>query len=175
MIVDLPDGFPENGESQAGVAGWETHPQNLTEYDPITTDGEFLSDQLRSLSPTLFLDPDEKQIQVSIIDVHDSDEDALAHQHHAFTSLVELEHFILHQARQKTRMISVSQEYSLNPLNITEELMRKILSFHQVSPSFLAILLACGDQPRVCDEGLSNVSLEKSSDGSFSKIYSISI
>lgn len=62
---------------------------------------------------------------------------------------------------------SIAQTFSLKPLNVTEELMRKVLTYHQVTPDFLAILFSCGDHPQAGDTGSGNWIIKQSLDGKY--------
>ena len=55
------------------------------------------------------------------------------------------------------------------PLNISETLMRKILTRYQVDPAFLPVLFSFGEMPHLAESGSSNIASTASSDGSQSK------
>ena len=48
--------------------------------------------------------------------------------------------------------------------------MRKILTFHTVSPEFLSVLFACGDQPRVSEEGSATLNVTRKVDQIYREI-----
>ena len=55
------------------------------------------------------------------------------------------------------------------PLEISESLMRKILTRYKVDPAFLSVLYSFGDAPHLAENGSSNVSCRTADDGSHSK------
>lgn len=55
-------------------------------------------------------------------------------------------------------------------LNITESLMRKVLTRYQVDPNFLSVLFSFGEMPHLVESGSSNIASTASSDGSQSKV-----
>ena len=59
---------------------------------------------------------------------------------------------------------------SLLALNITETLMRKVLTRYQVDPSFLSVLFSFGATPNLAESGSSNIASTVSNDGSQSRI-----
>jgi len=52
-----------------------------------------------------------------------------------------------------------------------ESTMKELLKAHNVSPSFLSVLLAAGEPPRESEEGFGNSILNEYRDGSFSLAY----
>ena len=56
------------------------------------------------------------------------------------------------------------------PLEITENLMRKILTRYQVDPAFLSVLFSFGELPHLAESGSSNIASTVSSDGSRSMV-----
>ena len=55
------------------------------------------------------------------------------------------------------------------PLEISESLMRKVLTRYKVDPAFLNVLYSFGDGPHLAENGSSNVSSRTTEDGSQSK------
>ena len=55
------------------------------------------------------------------------------------------------------------------PLEISESLMRKVLTRYKVDPAFLSVLYSFGDGPHLAENGSSNVSSRTTEDGSQSK------
>ena len=68
-----------------------------------------------------------------------------------------------------TASSSLHSDQSIQPLKITEELLRKILTFHDVDSSFMDVLLSFGDVPNLSEAGSSNISNVLLSDGSRSR------
>ena len=62
-----------------------------------------------------------------------------------FSSEKELSNHLLLSSTPDIRVISIAQANSLQPLNVTEEIMRKILTYHDVSPDLLLNLFCCGN------------------------------
>ena len=60
------------------------------------------------------------------------------------------------------------------PLEISESLMRKILTRYKIDPAFLSVLYSFGDGPHLAENGSSNVSSRTTEDGSHSKAKSLS-
>ena len=66
---------------------------------------------------------------------------------------------------------AVSQQHSLAPLGILEESMRKVLTYHQVTPDFLTNLFACGEHPQASDAGSGNFTFHPLASGGHGKTY----
>lgn len=64
---------------------------------------------------------------------------------------------------------SLHSTKSLDPLEISESLMRKILTRYKVDPTFLSVLYSFGGAPHLAENGSSNVSSRITEDGSHSK------
>ena len=69
-----------------------------------------------------------------------------------------------------TASSSLHSDQSIQPLEITEELLRKILTFHDVDSSFMDVLLSFGDVPNLSEAGSSNISNVVTADGSRSRV-----
>ena len=65
---------------------------------------------------------------------------------------------------------SLHSTMSLLALNISETLMRKVLTRYQVDPTFLSVLFSFGATPHLAESGSSNIASTVSSDGSQSRI-----
>ena len=64
---------------------------------------------------------------------------------------------------------SIHSRKSILPLNITQDLMRKILSYYQVESNFLDVLYSFGDEPHLAEGGSSNVVTMTTANGSRSE------
>lgn len=64
---------------------------------------------------------------------------------------------------------SLHSEKSPFPLEISESLMRKVLTRYEVDPAFLSVLYSFGNGPHLAEYGSSNVSSRTTEDGSQSK------
>ena len=73
------------------------------------------------------------------------DEEASKVCQYHFSSDEKLDSHLLLSNAPRLRIVSIAQVHSLLPLNITEEAMRKILTYHDVSPDFLTNLFCCGN------------------------------
>ena len=55
-------------------------------------------------------------------------------------------------------------------LEITETLMRKVLTRFEVDPAFLSVLFSFGEMPHLAESGSSNIASTITTDGSRSKV-----
>ena len=152
--------------------GWERYPTNLSNYDRNTIDGEALNLELSSFSGKLFSSKG-RSIGVDVLDIEGSysfpgplcevckpaeslgvqDRDASRICQYQFSSDEKLDRHLLLSNAPKFRIISIAQVHSLLPLNITEESMRKVLTYHGVSPDFLTNLFCCGNSTLIGEPG----------------------
>ena len=61
---------------------------------------------------------------------------------------------------------SLHSSKSLLPLEITESLMRKIMTRYKTDPSFLRVLFSFGEVPHLSESGSNNLSVTETKDGS---------
>lgn len=61
---------------------------------------------------------------------------------------------------------SLHSEQSIQPLEISECLLRKMLTFHNVDAAFLDVVFSFADVPNTSEAGSSNMSNNITSDGS---------
>ncbi|KAG7005606.1 hypothetical protein G7Y79_00018g044130 [Physcia stellaris] len=130
--------------------GWERYPTNLSNYHKSAIDGEALDQQLSRFSERLFCGKG-CRIGVDIFEFQDHEE--MKFYQNKFSSEKDLSNHLLHSTAPDIRVISIAQANSLQPLNVTEEIMRKILTYHDVSPDLLINLFCCGNYPQASEAG----------------------
>ena len=64
---------------------------------------------------------------------------------------------------------SLHSSKSLLPLEITESLMRKLMTRYKIDPNFLRILFSFGEVPHLSESGSNNLSVTETKDGSCSE------
>ncbi|GAB7347542.1 hypothetical protein MBLNU459_g4435t1 [Dothideomycetes sp. NU459] len=140
--------------------------RHLPDYNALVTDGEAYKTRIAALSSTVFnntsdvLVVDQNEVSSNVAKrTLRSDQDW----HVCFNA----------ESQPKNRIISIASDFSLDPLNITLQLMLRILYHFRVTPNFLDVLLKFGDQPQIAQESSGCNSLTKSSDGSYSICYDL--
>ena len=184
-MENLPEDKVGGRLTKRSFEGWDRYPMNLPNYDRNAIDGEALNQELSSFSVKLFCER-EFGIDVDIFDVeglhnascvhrkqaNSADADDMADpqasrvRKHRFSDPEEMAKHILYSAVPNLRVISITQTHSLKPLKITEEAMRKILTYHSVTPDFLTNLFCCGDSPQISEAGSGHYCTTRLEDGS---------
>ncbi|KAF1349799.1 hypothetical protein BDV97DRAFT_175555 [Delphinella strobiligena] len=134
---------------------WREYPVSSDDYDPMLTDGDAYTHRLKQLERKLFV----KSSKFSVLD--------------NYKSLQSEESFTATKLLPQDRIISINQDNSLKPLNVSLEVMLQILYHCHVTPNFLDVLLKFGDQPQVFHESSLCNSLSKSGDGSYNVCYTL--
>ena len=65
----------------------------------------------------------------------------------------------------------IAQQHSLAPLGISEQLMRKVLTYHKATPDLLNNIFACGDHPQASDAGSGNFTYRPLPQGAYGKTH----
>ncbi|KAF8246074.1 hypothetical protein K440DRAFT_685745 [Wilcoxina mikolae CBS 423.85] len=144
--------------------GWPVYPAGFV--DETFVDGESYNERLKQLSSKLFCkDPDD--LNVEIVDVYGTGEHEQKVFNEVFVSALALDDHLVQKEIPTTRIISITQKNTQFPLDITEEMMRKILTFHRVSPDFLEYLFCYREKALPSDEGQGNATITTSSSGAY--------
>ncbi|OJJ06554.1 hypothetical protein ASPVEDRAFT_56153 [Aspergillus versicolor CBS 583.65] len=92
---------------------------------------------------------------------------------HTFTNSEIFESYIANTQKPSGRIISICCQNSLQPLRITEQAWRKLMSEYDLDPSLFELALSFGDKPRSSDAGLGALSVHQKENGAFDMHYLI--
>lgn len=149
---------------------WRDYPAGIGGHNAITTPGKSLSDRLSGLSEILFSD----DIDLRIIDIR-SNNDVTTCNQKPYKQATEVESVLLQDDKElpRIRIISLHSTKSPLALEITETLMRKVLTRFEVDPAFLSVLFSFGEMPHLAESGSSNIASTITTDGSRKISYQI--
>ncbi|KAH6682672.1 hypothetical protein B0J14DRAFT_673055 [Halenospora varia] len=123
---------------------WRLYPANLDDFDPIAFHSGAHLEKLNRLEDVSFS-------QGMRLDVLESEnKDNLIR--HRIETEHELEQFLSGDFLPGLQVLSISQQHSLAPLNISKSGFLKICSRYQISPDFLNVVYGFGDKRVSADE-----------------------
>lgn len=79
--------------------------------------------------------------------------------------------YLIRSFSDLSNVSSIFQKNTLHPLQITERTMRKLLTFHGVTPDFLEYLFAYGEKSLPSDDGQGRATVTNSLDGAYGMQY----
>ncbi|KAK0514786.1 hypothetical protein JMJ35_002165 [Cladonia borealis] len=150
-------------------ARWRDYPAGIGGYNAIIT-SDSLSTRLSRLSSKLF----SEVINLHIIDINDI-RGSTTCATTLYERAAEVESILCQPDEQlpRVRIISLHSAKSLGPLQISESLMRKVLTRYEVDPAFLSVLYSFGGAPHLAENGSSNETSRTIEEGSHNLIYQI--
>ncbi|RPB05736.1 hypothetical protein L873DRAFT_1661523 [Choiromyces venosus 120613-1] len=144
--------------------GWETYPLMLANYNTLSQNGRALSDDLSRDSERLFREPADASFEIlDVLETPDANSPLIQRKANSAT----FEDIIMDDRRFHFRCLekhqlqtpnvfawrltlasSITPGNSWAKLPITEEMLRKLLTFYKVSPDFLRVVQFFGRQTR---------------------------
>jgi len=152
------------------AATWDQYPANWTRGDTISLNATDLQRRLDDPEGIFFAEDDE-EINVRITDVN------TAATSHVYGDANGLWSAIKANVQDSTRIriISVYSERTIEPLQITSELMRKILHKYEVHPDFLRVLFSFGEEPHLAEASSDNLAIHSLSGGETCELHLLQI
>jgi hypothetical protein len=84
---------------------------------------------------------------------------------------VSLLHLAVCKTESNVQDRSVYSERTIEPLQITSKLMRKILHKYEVHPDFLRVLFSFGEEPHLAEASSGNLAIHSPSGGETCKLH----
>ncbi|KAF4629741.1 hypothetical protein G7Y89_g8405 [Cudoniella acicularis] len=123
---------------------WRQYPTNLKDFDSVAFDSTAHLEKLDRLEDVSF----STGTRLNVLESGDSSNLVKTR----IESEDELDKFLGVSALPELQILSISQQYSLAPLNISKSALLKICSRYQVSPEFLDVVYGFGDKKVSADE-----------------------
>ncbi|CAZ81470.1 unnamed protein product [Tuber melanosporum] len=144
-----------SGAQASPFQGWETYPLMLTNYNTLSQNGRVLSERLSSDSERLFRGPTDASLEIlQVLETPDPDSPVIQRKANSAT----FENILMDDRRfhfrcflsawKLTLASAITPGNSWAKLPITEEMLRKLLTFYKVSPHFLRVVHFFGRQTR---------------------------
>ncbi|RAL04458.1 uncharacterized protein BO80DRAFT_462077 [Aspergillus ibericus CBS 121593] len=88
-----------------------------------------------------------------------------------FTRSESFESYISTNTKPDARIVSICSRNSINPLQITEQALCRLMKLYEIEADFFDIVVSFGDKPRNSDAGLGEMKVKQRPDGSYDMQY----
>lgn len=133
-------------QESIALQNWANFPSNIEDWSSSIFGDDPRSRRLCCLVDKIFF---KKTVEVEVINVHKDGLVSKKAYKNEGTLLCDLQQRLI----PGVRVLSIAQDHSLTPLDVTYQCMMKIMTVLKVSPDFLSVLLKFGRQPQIFEEG----------------------